>query len=162
MGADDILDKIKHKTEKIKVKYVGDYEGQHVFESASLGVCSKNGGFSGVTFPDRGIFVGKGVFTGYTEYGRAMMQHEFGHVLQYRIVGFNKYYSVISKESIESCSKNANAHSTFWTETWANYLSKQYFGVIWHGVDTYTFATRLLYYPAKNITQELMKQKFGM
>lgn len=162
MGADGILDKIKHKTEKIKVKYVGDYEGQHVFESASLGVCSKNGGFSGVTFPDRGIFVGKGVFTGYTEYGRAMMQHEFGHVLQYRIVGFNKYYSVISKESIESCSKNANAHSTFWTETWANYLSKQYFGVIWHGVDTYTFATRLLYYPAKNITQELMKQKFGM
>ena len=162
MEADGILDKIKRQTEKIKVKYVGDFEGQHVYESASLGICSKNGGFSGVTFPDRGIYVGRGVFTGNTEYGRAMMQHEFGHVLQYRIVGSNNYYTVISKESIKSCTQDVNAHSSFWTETWANYLSKQHFGVTWHGVDTYSLANRLLYYPAKNITKELMKQKFGM
>ena len=77
-----------------------------------------------------------------------MMQHEFGHVLQYRIVGSNNYYTVISKESIKSCTQDVNAQSSFWTETWANDLSKQHFGVTWHGVDTYSLANRLLYYPA--------------
>lgn len=162
MEADGIFEKIKEQNERIKVKYVGEFEGQRVYESANLGVCSPSGGFSGVTFPDRGIFVGKGVFTGSTEYGRAMMQHEFGHVLQYRIVGLKKYYTVIAKESIVSCTKNADAHSIFWTETWANYLSKQYFGITWHGIDMYSFSKRLLYYPAIDITKELMRQKFGL
>lgn len=90
------------------------------------------------------------------------MQHEFGHVLQYRIVGLKKYYTVIAKESIVSCTKNADAHSIFWTETWANYLSKQYFGITWHGIDMYSFSKRLLYYPAIDITKELMRQKFGL
>lgn len=100
-------------TNKIKIKYVGDYEGQHIYESANLGVCSPRGGFRGVTFPERGIFVGKGVFTGSSEIGRAMMQHEFGHVLQYRIVGSYNYYTVIAKESLKSCTTNVEAHSNF-------------------------------------------------
>lgn len=33
-------------------KYVGDYEGQHVYESSMLGTYSENGGYSGITFPD--------------------------------------------------------------------------------------------------------------
>lgn len=162
MTSDGIVEKIKKMTNKIKIKYVGDYEGQHIYESANLGVCSPRGGFRGVTFPERGIFVGKGVFTGSSEIGRAMMQHEFGHVLQYRIVGSYNYYTVIAKESLKSCTTNVEAHSNFWTETWANYLSKQYFGVTWHGVDKYSIAKRLLYYPAKNITKVFMRQKFGM
>ncbi|WP_311441205.1 RHS repeat-associated core domain-containing protein [Hoylesella buccalis] len=162
MTSNGIVEKIKKMTDKIKIKYVGDYEGQHIYESASLGVCSPRGGFSGVTFPERGIFVGKGVYTGSSEIGRAMMQHEFGHVLQYRIVGSYNYYTVIAKESLKSCTTNVEAHSNFWTETWANYLSKQHFGITWHGVDKYSIAKRLLYYPAKNITKVFMRQKFGM
>ena len=147
-------------------RYVGDYEGQHVFESPMLGTYSEQGGYSGVTFPDRGICVGKGVFTGASENGRALMQHEFGHVLQYRIVGASKYYQVIAKESfLNMCGispYNKVPHDVFWTESWANYLSKQYFGVTWHGVDRLTKAAFLRYFPAVNISKELMWSKFGM
>lgn len=147
-------------------KYVGDYEGQHVYESSMLGTYSENGGYSGITFPDRGICVGKGVFTGCSENGRAMMQHEYGHVLQYRIVGESKYYQVIATESALNMRGvslyNAVPHDVFWTESWANYLAKQHFGVTWHGTDVLTNQTRLRYYPAKNISRELMRKKFGM
>ena len=108
----------------------------------------------------------KGVFTGNSENGRAMVQHEFGHVLQYRIVGEKNYYRVIAKESLLNCSKikpyDKIPHDEFWTETWANYLSKQYFGVTWHGLDTYEDKTQLRYYPARNITKSFMREKFGM
>ena len=43
-------------------KYVGTYKGQNVFESSKLG-SYKTGKYSGVTIPERGIIVGKGVFT---------------------------------------------------------------------------------------------------
>ena len=119
-----------------------------------------------MTFPDRGICVGKGVFTGCSENGRAMMQHEFGHVLQYRIVGKSNYYKVIAKESmLNLCGVSSYgkvSHDNFWTETWANYLSKKFFGVTWHGVDRWTRETFLRYFPAVNISKALMKSKFGM
>lgn len=69
---------------------------------------------------------------------------------------------MVACTTLFSAASCADAHSRFWTETWANYLSKQYFGVNWYGVDTYSSAKRLLYYPAKDISKELMKQKFGM
>ena len=166
MDGEGWLDKLKEKANDIVGKYVGDYKGQHIFESEMLGTYSETGGYRGVTFPDRGICVGKGVFTGNSENGRAMVQHEFGHVLQYRIVGEKKYYQVIAKESLLNCSKikpyDKIPHDEFWTETWANYLSKQYFGVTWHGLDTYEYSTRLRYYPPQNITKSFMKEKFGM
>ena len=141
MDPEGLLNKLKEKSEKIIGKYVGVYEDQHVFETPILGTYSDQGGYSGITFPDRGIFVGKGVFTGSSENGRAMMQHEFGHILQYRIVGSKSYYTVIAKESALNCKKvwpyNKTPHDNFWTETWANYLAKQHFGVTWHGTDIY-------------------------
>lgn len=163
MDPDGILDKIKEKAEKItKVKYVGQFEGKiNVYESSELGKCSPNGGFRGVTIPERGIFVGQGVFTGKSEYGRALLQHEYGHILQYQKVGRRNYYSVIAKESLKSCNENIDAHANFWTETWANYLSKQQLGRKWLGCDNYSSRKRLFYYPAKNITNEFYKEKFG-
>ena len=66
-----------------------------------------------------------------------MIQHEYGHVLQYKQVGPKAYYSVIAPESAASASySNINplhVHDSFWTETWANYLSRQYFGLKWLG-----------------------------
>ena len=162
---DGIWDKLKEEYQDFEGKYVGDFEGQHVYESKIMGTYSKNGGYRGFTRPDEGIFVGKKVFTGNSMNGRAMMQHEFGHVLQYRIVGEEKYYKIIAKESILNCAKippyNKISHDLFWTETWANYLSKQYFGTIWHGLEINTRTTFLRYYPARNITKAFRKEKFG-
>lgn len=64
----------------------------------------------------------------------AMMQHEFGHILEYRIIGPQAYWSVIAPESFCSASlSSCDAHHKYWTETWANYLSKKHFGVNWLG-----------------------------
>ena len=114
-------------------KYVGTYEGQNVFESSMLG-SYKTGKYSGVTIPERGIIVGEGVFTYRAKEGMAMMQHEFGHILEYRIIGPQAYWSVIAPESFCSASlSSCDAHHKYWTETWANYLSKKHFGVNWLG-----------------------------
>ena len=114
-------------------KYVGTYEGQNVFESSKLG-SYKTGKYSGVTIPERGIIVGEGVFTYRAKEGMAMMQHEFGHILEYRIIGPQAYWSVIAPESFCSASlSSCDAHHKYWTETWANYLSKKHFGVNWLG-----------------------------
>ncbi len=156
-----LVNKLKNKTDNIVGKYVGNFEGQNVYESELLGTYSK-GNYSGFTLPDRGICVGRGVFTSCTKNGRAMMQHEFGHVLQYRIVGERKYYTVIAKESLINCTLEPSTHDTFWTETWANYLSKQHFGTKWYGFEYFKYSNRYRYYPSKNINKVLMKEKFGM
>lgn len=92
------------------------------------------------------------------------MQHEYGHVLQYRIVGEKAYYSVIAKESMENfiCDKiyKTSTHDTFWTETWANYLAKNYFGARWYGLN-YKSCGPYRYFPVKDISQSLKKLKFG-
>jgi len=52
-------------------------------------------------------------------------------MLRYGERGYSAYYNVIAKESLISGSMNGYLkwnHNTFWTETWANYLSSQYFG----------------------------------
>lgn len=161
----DMLSRLKEKKADILGKYVGDFEGQHVYESKMLGTYSETGSYRAFTLPDRGIVAGKGVFTSNSINGRAMIQHEFGHVLQYRIVGTAKYYTVIAKESLLNCAKiwpyNKISHDLFWTETWANYLSKQYFGVAWHGLDVYTYTTKYRFYPARNISKDLFRVKFG-
>jgi RHS repeat-associated protein len=112
--------------EPITGKYVGKFEGVNIYESEKLGVGRNS---SGVTLPGRGIIVGKGVGTKgvYDE----LLQHEFGHILQAREVGIKAYYTVIAKESLISATFQGVGgwnHNTFWTETWANYLSSQYFG----------------------------------
>ena len=64
----------------------------------------------------------------------AMMQHEFGHILESRIIGPRAYWSVIASESLCSASlSSCDEDHIYWTETWANYLSKRHFGVNWLG-----------------------------
>lgn len=45
-------------------------------------------------------------------------------------------WGIIAPESIAS-SFNDTFHHNFWTETWANYLSKRYFGTYWIGGNDY-------------------------
>ena len=149
---------------KINIKYVGRFENQNVFESSMLGAYT-SGNYSGATFPDIGIVVGDGVFTSGKPGGLVMMQHEFGHVLQYNRVGRADYYYVIARESFKNCALDRltglDTHSNFWTETWANYLSKNYFGANWLGIEELLPRKGQFYYPSKNPTRLFKYLKFG-
>ncbi|MCM1078367.1 MAG: RHS repeat-associated core domain-containing protein [Bacteroidales bacterium] len=125
-------------------KYVGTFEGQNVYESPRLGNF-KSGNYKAVTIPERGIIAADGVFTSGKETGRAMMQHEFGHILQYRKIGADGYWLVVAPESLASVTFHPSGHDNFWTETWANYLAKGYFRAGWLGGDDSGF-------PAQNIS----------
>ena len=129
-------------------KYVGKYEGVNVFETKKLGsiIIPKPDGYfhyKAVTIPERGIIAAEGSFSSGKRFGVALMQHEFGHILQYRNIGSSAYWRIIAPESLASATLNPSAHYRFWTETWANYLSKGYFGRNWIGGDGY---------PTKNIS----------
>ena len=108
-------------------KYVGKFEGTNLYESSMM----PDG--AAATLPGRGIVLSKGQFTlnSSARYTQELLQHEFGHILQAKIVGLDAYYGVVAPESLWSAVKatygNWN-HNTFWTETWANYLSHNYFG----------------------------------
>jgi len=106
---------------------LGKYVGQYKYDkSVSVYEADIDGG---VTLPGRGIIVTKGAYSR-NLYPR-LMQHEYGHILQAREVGYNAFYSVIAKESLISAAmdgKLGHDHSYFWTETWANYLSSNKLG----------------------------------
>ena len=127
-------------------KYVGKFEGNNVFESKRLGDINSN--YSGITIPERGIIVGRGVYTSGLDKGLAMLQHEFGHIIQYRMIGPKAYYSIIAKESFASAAFSkvypSYSHDYFWTETWANYLSKGYFGKKWLGGDKFGYPAKII------------------
>ncbi|UKK53729.1 FKBP-type peptidyl-prolyl cis-trans isomerase [Prevotella sp. E2-28] len=149
--------------DKIRAKYVGQFEGQRVFESDLLGSFSRGGEYSAFTLPDIGIFAADGVFTSSQIDGIVMMQHEFGHVLQYRKVGKDFYYRVIAKESAMNCNDiwpyDGIPHAEYWTETWANYLSKQYFGERWLGMETQILGRESFFYPSKNVNLPFLIKK---
>ncbi|MDR0206019.1 MAG: hypothetical protein LBI45_02010 [Bacteroidales bacterium] len=131
--------------------FVGDIEGTNVYETIALGKISGN--YNGVTIPERGIAVGLGVF----DNDKDMIHHEFGHILQYRKHGARAYWSVIGPESIWSAAKdgkNGWEHRDFWTETYANYLARNYFGLkaFSEGWDSYYWNYK--YYPVENISPE--------
>lgn len=121
---------------------VGRFEGINVYESSSLGSGSGSGG---ITLPGFGITVGTGAFTQMSTYGTwNLVAHEFGHVLQSKLwwVGADGFYKIIGAESLASATFNPSGHSGFWTETWANYLSHNYFsGQSWDFIN----------YPVQNI-----------
>ena len=125
-----IPDELKAKI--IRAKYVGNFEDISVFEAKWIGE-------KGATIPDYGIIVGKGTLTSGSDVGKELLQHEYGHVLQYKKIGAKAFYSVITPESTASasysCINPLYNHDSFWTETWANYLSRHYFGSKWLGGD---------------------------
>jgi hypothetical protein len=109
--------------------YVGKVDGTNtnVFESKKFGKWHPGDwGYGGVTLPEIGIILGEGVY----DNDKQTVYHEFGHVLQYKKVGPLAYYRIIGKESFLSAIMDGQfgwKHKDFWTETWANYLSSNYF-----------------------------------
>ena len=122
---------IKNLNQKITGKWVGKFEGVDMYESSKLG----NGQYSGgITLPGRGIVVGSGAYS--QGCNKELVHHEFGHILQARKVGLKAFYTLIGPESLISAANNGimwHSHKKFWTETWANYLSKEYFGNMYFG-----------------------------
>lgn len=103
--------------------YVGKFEGVKVYETKAF-----NGG---ITIPERGIIVSKGAFAARNRWGEALLQHEFGHILQYKMIGPRAYYGIVAKESLASATLHGvggHDHGAAWMEKWANYLSNDYFG----------------------------------
>ena len=101
------------------------FEGVSVYENSLLGFGAA------FTIPGIGITVSDGIYK-YKDfkgsYGRQVLMHEFGHILQ------NKYYGniasvIISPRSLYSAtfSKNTIEHQNTWTEIQANTLSYLYF-----------------------------------
>lgn len=106
-----------------------------------------NGG--GITIPERGIIVDKGVYRSAminsTGWNRQLLQHEFGHILQYKKIGPIAYYSTVAPESLASATFDPKNHSLRWMETWANYLSMEYFGS--------KYISNAVDFPVQNISQ---------
>jgi hypothetical protein len=102
-----------------------------------------------------GIIVGKGVRS--KNYDKDLLKHEFGHILQSRLVGYRTYYGFIGVNSLVSAyndGKNGWKHDVFWTETYANYLARNYFGrqAFNNGWDSFYWNYKD--YPAENISPE--------
>ena len=134
---EDLYEYGKKKTD---MKYVGKFEGVPVFESSKLG--NVKGNYMGVTLPPTGIFVGSGVYAN----DKSMMWHEFGHMLQSFKHGLKAYYRVIAPESlIDALVTNESGHLVCWTETYANFLSKNYM------LSKYPKMKWSNYYPVKDI-----------
>lgn len=102
-----------------------------------------NSTYFGVTIPPQGIFVGKGVFIK----DQSMIWHEFGHILQFQKHGPFAYYRVIAPESlIDALVTDEYGHLICWTETYANYLARNYM------YNKYPQMRWSNHYPAKNIS----------
>jgi RHS repeat-associated protein len=74
-----------------------------------------------VTLPGNAIYIGGG-YKG--DELTMVMQHEYGHYLQYKEVGMWDFYTKIGYPSLTSTGN----HQVFWTETWANRLAYNFFG----------------------------------
>jgi len=129
-GADGLL-----TSKKLSIGFKGFFELVPVFESPGLG----NGG---IALPGFGIIVGPGSFS--KSLNPDLLKHEFGHILQFRLIGPKNFYAKVGVHSLASASFGSN-HRSFWTETWANYLSQGYFankGIPWKSST----------FPAKNLS----------
>lgn len=117
-------------------KITGNYRGQYnldksvaIYESSKLG---EGIGSGGITLPGRGIIVGNGAFS--KGLFPDLLMHEYGHILQARIIGTLNFYAKIGVPSLLSAANTFklgspfSSHSTFWTETWANYLASTTLG----------------------------------
>ena len=115
---------------EIDATYVGEYKGVKVYES-SVGF-GKGAQSGGLTLPPNKMVVGKGAYALRDIFGDSgtydLFTHEFGHILQAKKVGEAAFYDIIAPSSGYSATVNSyRGHNQFWTETWANQLSYDYF-----------------------------------
>lgn len=56
-----------------------------------------------------------------------LLMHEYGHILQLKLVGYEKYYTVIAPSSVKSFMSNFAQHFSYWSEVNANMLAFKHF-----------------------------------
>lgn len=161
-GAHNVREELLSTIDKVKATYVGKFEEIRVYESSQLGTYNQSLklGSGGITLPEFGITVGRGVFS--RGYDLGLMWHEFGHILQANDVGLFDFYSKIGTRSILSASFNdALAHSNGEMEQWANYMSSRYLYLknAAMGIDYFTWNTTR--FPIQNIDALRYYQLFG-
>jgi len=116
----------------IDVKYVGQYRGDVKVYESTVGGLGEGAQSGGITLPPNKIVVGKVAYNLRNVFGDNgtydLFSHEFGHVLQGKKVGIPAFFDIIASESLNSATFNIySGHNEFWTETWANQLSYDYF-----------------------------------
>jgi hypothetical protein len=105
------------------LKLVGNFEGVKLFESFII----QNG--HAITLPPYGIFLSPETYS--SKKDSFLIKHEFGHILQYRKLGFFQFYFLVGLPSLYSAIKASThkkyKHQTAQVEVEANSLSYQYF-----------------------------------
>lgn len=107
------------------LKYVTKYEGVSIYETPRLGYGYNSGGLA---LPGFGIIIGDGTYSKAKD--EDIVKHEFGHILQARMIGYICFYLFVGIPSLLSAGTGGwkKGHQVYWTEGWANYLSMQRFG----------------------------------
>jgi len=114
-------------------KKVGNFHNVAIYEASWMGSGHSS---AGITLPGYGIIVGSGVYS--EEKDLQLVMHEYGHILQYRLIGWWRFYLIVGISSLLSAWTNGykKGHQNHWTESWCNHLSRAYFvnyrWPIWH------------------------------
>ncbi|MEL6122306.1 MAG: hypothetical protein AAFR14_01190 [Bacteroidota bacterium] len=125
--------------------YVGTFHQVSIYETRWMGSDLRS---AGLCLPGIGVLVGDGVYSRRTNL--SLVMHEYGHILQFRRVGWWRFYLIIGLSSLLSAVSNGfgRGHMSYWTEYWANHLAKSFFGpAVWTEWR----------YPAKDITDRTKK-----
>ena len=72
----------------------------------------------------------------------AIYRHEYGHYLQSQILG--PAYLLVAFESLRSFIRDPYSHPDYWTETWADDLSLEFFFQIIHNSFGFLLQTHTL------------------
>ncbi len=114
---------------KLLARYAGRFEDANVYESRMMGTSQNTGG---LTLPPKGILVAPGVMKDLTGWNLQIMQHEYGHWIQAKLIGNPAFYTFIGAESLALATADTfnrtNIQSNFWGEKWANFLADTHFG----------------------------------
>ncbi len=101
---------------KQKAKHEEDFDGIRIMEISFM----PKG--SGVSLPPFGILVGRNASIN-------LKQHEYGHYLQYRVMGFFRFYIEVGLPSLWSATFHPRIHYLQSFEVDANRRAREYFGV---------------------------------
>jgi hypothetical protein len=106
------------------ISYIANYEGVRIYESPRLGHGYNSGG---IALPGLGIILGVGAYSKKLDLG--LVQHEYGHFLQFRLIGWLRFYLLVGIPSLLSAWTrwHKKPHQLYWTELWANHLASQRF-----------------------------------
>jgi len=122
-GACSIAHCANNTSNKIgQLRFYQNYFGVNYYISKDLG--------NAVSIPNLGVIIGQSAFNGWSKLNQLtnLMQHEFGHLLQYKYFGSGYYTEVASLSLLSASTGNALLHASMPWEKEANLLASWFFG----------------------------------